>query len=204
VTAAEDAARLLESLGHIVEESHPAALDDLEVTHHFLLVFSVSTAHLMEMVGGIVGTAIAAGDVEPLNWMIAEAGRGISATQYLATLDWLSAYTRRVAQWWHDDGFDLLLTPTLPEPPPLLGSFKTEPGMEFAAGIRAGALCTFTAPFNITGQPAISLPLYWSGEGLPIGVQLAGPYGREDQLLRIASQLEGARPWAGRRPSVHA
>jgi len=202
--AAEDAARLLESLGHVVEQSHPAALDDPEVTHHFGVVFSVSTAHLLEVIGEFVGAEISAGDVEPLNWVMAEVGRGISATQYLATIDWLHAYTRRVAQWWHDDGFDLLLTPTLPEPPPFLGSFKTEPGMEFAAGIRAGALCTFTAPFNITGQPAISLPLHWSAEGLPIGVQLAAPYGREEWLLGIASQLEGARPWAGRRPPVHA
>ncbi len=204
VAAAASAARLLESLGHVVEESHPAALDEQEVTHHFGAVFAVSTAHVLDLVGELAGATIAAGDVEPLNWMMAEIGRGISATQYLTTVDWLHGYTRRAAQWWHDDGFDLLLTPTLPEPPPLLGSFRADPGLEFAAGIRAGAFCTFTAPFNITGQPAISLPLHWSDNGLPTGVQLVAAYGREDILLQIASQLEGAQPWAGRRPPVHA
>ena len=63
---------------------------------------------------------------------------------------------------------------------------------------------TYTSPFNITGQPAISLPLHWNGDGLPIGIQLAAAYGREDVLFRVAAQLEEARPWANRRPKVHA
>ena len=63
---------------------------------------------------------------------------------------------------------------------------------------------TFTSPFNVTGQPAISLPLHWNADGLPIGVQLAAAYGREDVLIRVAAQLEQARPWAARRPRVHA
>jgi len=63
---------------------------------------------------------------------------------------------------------------------------------------------TFTAPFNVTGQPAISLPLHWTAEGLPIGVQLVAAHGREDVLVRIAAQIEVARPWTGRRPSICA
>ena len=66
------------------------------------------------------------------------------------------------------------------------------------------AFVTFTSPFNMTGQPAISLPLHWNGAGLPIGIQLVAAYGREDLLIQIASQLEQARPWADRRPPVHA
>lgn len=72
------------------------------------------------------------------------------------------------------------------------------------ARAQSRAACFFTRPFNITGQPAISLPLHWTPEGLPVGVQLVAPMGREDLLIRVASQLEQARPWIGRRPPVHA
>ena len=105
--------------------------------------------------------------------------------------------------WWAG-GFDLLLTPTLPEPPPPLGSFVPSAADPITAGLRAARFAAFTCRFNLTGQPAISLPLGRSATGLPIGVQLAAAYGREDVLVRIASQLEAARPWADRRPAVHA
>src|SRR5262249_4041196 len=109
----------------------------------------------------------------------------------------------RITQWW-EDGFDLLLTPTLAEPPPPLGQFVATSDDPLAAARRAERIIPFTPAFNITGQPAISLPLYWNTEGLPIGVQLVAAYGREDLLIRIASQLEQARPWADRFPPVHA
>ena len=128
-------------------------------------------------------------------------GRACSATHYLRTVDWLFGYTRRVAAWWAG-GYDLLLTPTLPEPPWTLGGFHGVEAM--MAGLRAQSICAFTGPFNMTGQPAISLPLAWNAAGLPIGVQLVAAYGREDVLLRIAAQLEAARPWADRRPPISA
>jgi amidase len=115
----------------------------------------------------------------------------------------LQADTRRIAQWW-EDGFDLLLTPTLAEPPPLLGQFVSTPDQPLAGARRAEQLIPFTPVFNITGQPAISLPLHWNAGGLPIGVHLVAAYGREDLLIRVASQLEQAHPWANRFPPVYA
>jgi len=96
-----------------------------------------------------------------------------------------------------------LLTSTLGEPPPRLGELRSPPDNPLGTD-RVLALIPFTPQFNITGQPAISLPLYWNADGLPIGVQLVAAYGREDLLFRIAAQLEEARPWRGRKPPVHA
>jgi len=98
----------------------------------------------------VIGTPLGEADVEPFNWALAEMGRACSALQYLRTVDWLFGYTRRVAQWWAD-GFDLLLTPTLPEPAWTLGGFHGVDVM--MAGFRAQTLCAFTGPFNMTGQP---------------------------------------------------
>jgi len=109
-----------------------------------------------------------------------------------------------MAAWWAGDGFDLLLTPTLIELPPLLGSFDATPGDPIHGFSRGASFVAFTLPFNVTGQPAISLPLHWSASGLPVGVQLVAAYGREDVLVRIAAQLEDARPWRDRRPPIHA
>ena len=112
----------------------------------------------------------------------------------------MHAWTRRVASWWDDDGFDLLLTPTFAEPPPVLGDL-TDPENGVA---RSLPFAIFTAPFNVTGQPAMSVPLYVAASGLPIGVQMvAAPY-REDVLIRLAAQLEHAQPWADIRPPLHA
>jgi len=105
---------------------------------------------------------------------------------------------------WYEGGFDLLLTPTIAEPPPLLGQFDSPVDNPLHGLLRAAEIVPFTPAFNVTGQPAISLPLHWSGQGLPIGVQLVARYGREDVLLRVAAQLEEAVPWAARRPPVGA
>ena len=140
-------------------------------------------------------------DLEPGNAFMAEAGKQISGADYVAAVEDMQAWSRRVAAWWNDH--DLLVLPTSPEPPAPLGRFaptNTDP----TTGPRMSELVTFTVPFDITGQPAISLPLSWNRDDLPIGVQLVAAYGREDVLLRVAAQLENAQPWADRRPANHA
>ena len=113
----------------------------------------------------------------------------------------MQAWTRRVAPWWVDH--DVLVVPTSPELPVPLGYVApTNPDPE--VGARMGRLVEFCSPFDVTGQPAMSLPLHWTDDGLPIGVQLVAAYGREDVLLRLGAQLEEARPWNDRRPPVHA
>ncbi len=203
VAAAEDVARQLDSLGHVVERTHPQALENPELTRAFATLITCATARALEAWSEKTGRAIGAGDVEGGTWAVAEMGRQLSGRDYLHALECAHQQTRAVAQWWAD-GFDLLLTPTEAEPPPLLGSFASSPDNPLAGFYRAAPFSTFTSPFNVTGQPAISLPLYWNDAGLPIGVQLVAAYGREDLLIRVAAQLEQARPWAQRRPAVCA
>lgn len=204
VAAVTDVARLLESLGHHVEESYPAALDHShERFSHIWTLVASSIAAALGHWEQKTGKPIRQADVELHNWAIAEIGRRRTAVQYIDAVEWLQADTRRIARWW-EEGFALLLTPTIAEPPPPLGQFASTPDDPLAAARRTETVIPFTPPFNVTGQPAISLPLYWNADGLPIGVQLVAAYGREDLLLRVASQLEQARPWAGRWPAVHA
>jgi amidase len=120
-----------------------------------------------------------------------------------ADFEWLHGWRRRVVWWW-SAGFDLLLTPTAWEPPATLESMMAVGGKfaELFAKVERHAF--FTRPFNLTNQPAISLPLHWTPEGLPVGLQLVAAFGREDLLIRVASQIEQAQPWVGRRPPVHA
>jgi amidase len=202
VAAAEATARLLESLGHTVEVSHPAALDELDFTASFITMWSAGNAWALDYWSGKVGKIATVADVEPLTWALVEMGRSFSAPQFLTAREWLQAYSRRMASWWA--GHDLLLTPTIAEPPPVLGSFDSPADNPMAGLFRAAGLVPFTPPFNVTGQPGISLPLHWNGDGLPIGVQLVAAYGREDLLIRVAAQLERAQPWADRVPPIHA
>ena len=102
-------------------------------------------------------------------------------------------FSRALAQWWHG-GFDLLLTPTLARIPFAVGSFTNDPSDPMKPSRLASEWVRFTAQFNMSGQPAISLPLGRTATGLPVGVQLVAAYGREDVLLRVAAQLETAAP----------
>jgi amidase len=204
VAAAEGAAALLEELGHSVEVSHPSEMDDPELISTFLVNWTAGVDWNLKYWSGVIGRELGPDDVEPCTWALAEQGRTHSAGDLLRATEKAQRASRGIASWWADDGFDLLLTPTCAEPPPRLGEFDAPPDNPAAPLLRAIPFGTFTAGFNTTGQPAISLPLHVSTDGLPIGVHLVAAYGREDLLLRVAAQVEQARPWADRTPPVHA
>jgi len=197
--AVESTAAVLAELGHDVDAATIPALDG-SYNRAFVAVLSTAVARDVDRWSARLGRDIIA-ELEPMNQFFAASGRTVSAVEYVAAMEELQAWTRRVAAWWVDH--DVLVVPTSPEPPVPLGVLaptNLEPGV----ADKMGRLASFTAPFDVTGQPAISLPLHWNDDGLPIGVQLVAAYGREDVLLRVAAQLEGARPWADRRAAVHA
>jgi amidase len=194
------AARLLESLGHHVEESAPAAMFEEEILRHFNAIIAADVEATMQAFEMLLGRPIGEDEIEPRNVAYRRAGRELGAVAYLDSRAWFGMWARRMADWWN--GHDLLLTPTLGAPPPQLGWF-TAAGPE-QEGSRIASFIPYTAQFNLTGQPAISLPLHWTPGGLPVGVQLVAAYGREDMLIRVASQLEQAAPWSERHPPVHA
>ena len=205
VAAGDDAARLLESLGHTVARAAPAALNEPELMGTFMTIVTTWVARDLEEIARRAGRAVGPDDVEPLTWEYAEMGRTHTAAHYVDALDTMHSWSRRVVGWWHgNDAYDLLLTPTMAEPPPVLGDLVPPADNPLEGALRATPFAAYTAPFNVTGQPAMSLPMYWSSAGLPIGVQLVAASGREDLLIRVAAQLEAARPWAERRPPIHA
>lgn len=198
VAAAERTAALLSELGHRIEPVRLAELD-APVMGPWI---GPAIARDLDRHAELVGEPIGPDDVEPLNWLMAEQGRAMSAAEYVKQSEAAWLWARSLSAHWGRD-FDVLLTPTAAAPPPRLGELgPLAPLPELLA--RLGAYTVFTMPFDVTGQPAISLPLDWNAEGLPIGIQLTAAYGREDVLIRLASQLEEARPWADRRPGVHA
>ncbi|MCP2342587.1 amidase [Actinomadura rupiterrae] len=196
-TAARDTGRLLESLGHRVEHGFPAALADRAPGSAAGLLRTVSMGAVAARLAESLRRPVTADDMEPINWALARQAREVTAVDYARALEGRTLLRRAIHRWWAD-GFDLLLTPTTGEPPSPLGAFS---GSDLrAVGMRSRRAVAFTQPFNISGQPAISLPLHRTADGLPIGVQLVAAYGREDVLLRVAHQLEQARPWAGLTP----
>jgi amidase len=202
VGVVEGAGKLLESLGHAVEASFPAALLDRDPMVGMGGWVAAGVARDLDRWSAATGDPIGPDDVEPSNWAMAERARSLTAVEVIAQSEEMWAWSRRVAAWWAD-GFDVLVMPTMPSPAFLLGTASPDRPPEQAMPI-VGRAASLTSAWNITGQPAISLPLGMSDGGLPIGVQVIAAYGREDVLLRVAAQLEQAAPWAARRPGVHA
>ena len=204
----ESVAGVLAGLGHRVDEMRPGPWADTaasaEFTGHFVNALSVWTAAGVADLSARAGIDIGADGTEAGTWSLVELGRMLSGVQFQHALDGLAAHTRLMATWWDDAGIDVLVTPTIPELPWTLGQFAPTPDNPLAGVARAAAIVPFCAPFNVTGQPAVSLPLGWSDQGLPIGVQVVARHGAEDVLIRLAAQLEVAMPWASRHPGVFA
>jgi amidase len=195
--AVGDAAELLASLGHEVEEiAAPwAGQSLLEV---FTLVFGAPIAMGLFFGAQVTGREPAEDMVEPLSWTIWQGIRERNALDYLLARTQLGAFSRSIVAVWSD--YDVVVTPALAERPVRIGeidSCSDEPWEDFR---RSGQFTPYTAIFNVTGQPAVSLPLFHGEDGLPLGVQLAGKPAGEGELLALAAQLEAARPWAQRRP----
>ena len=200
VAAAESAASLCERLGHHVEPAQ-LGIDGDEFTTHFINVWAAGNAWIMSDWEERIGRAATEEDVEPLTWALVGVGRALNAAQYLTAHQGLQRAARQMASVFTD--LDVLLTPTLGEPPVDLGSFDSSVDNPLAGLFRAASFVPFTPPFNASGQPAVSLPLHWNDAGLPIGVQFAGRYGDEETLISLSAQLEEAQPWADRRPPAH-
>lgn len=196
--ALEDAARLCVELGHEVVEATPA----LNMQAAMQASGTISVTSLAERVAlreAQLGRAVTANDLEPVNMEMLSWGRQISAVDYMGAQQVLRQTARDVARFMVD--FDLILSPAMTWAPPLLGVVDMDlPLKEF--GPVATRSSVFTSLYNITGQPAMSVPLYWSSEGLPVGVMFAGRFGAERTLLGLAGQLEQARPWFDRLPPV--
>ena len=192
--------RLLESLGHSVELAHPSALGEPEFQFHALVLIAAAVAAALGEWSAALGREVAPEEFEPLNTLFTAMGRATTAPDYLKSMLWIEGYRRRMISFWSDQGFDLLCTPVLAQPTARLGELSDPVSGE----IKVLETLRFTGQFNASGQPAASLPLHWASDGMPVGVQLVADYGREDLLIRVASQLEQARPWADRHPPAPA
>ena len=197
--AAQDAAKLCADLGHDVSEAAPT-IDGGRFSEAFMTVWSVGTSLSMERNAIRTGRAPTSADFEALTWALAEQGRAVTGPSYLLAVTHLQRMARQIARFFVD--YDVWLTPTLAEPPLPLGSFDSQPGNPLYGLQRATAFVPFTPICNATGQPAMSVPLYWNAEGLPVGTHFVGRFGDEATLFRLAAQLEAARPWAARRPKI--
>lgn len=202
-TAAVDgAASLLRELGHDVEDRSLPIRDTAGYFSNFVTVWCVAAAATLSAAESAAGRRATPDDVEPLTWALASLGRGRSAVEYLDALRTLHRVSREVAAFFAD--YDVLVTPTLARPPVVLGELDCPPEEPLRGFVKSGDYAAFTALFNVTGQPAMSVPLHFTAAGLPVGVQFVAGFGGESTLFGLAGQLERARPWVGRIPPIAA
>jgi amidase len=199
-SAVRDAATALEQLGHATERARPDALCDPTFEDHFLVLVTTAVVADLAAWSEALGRTVEVAELEPANQIFAALGAGHDGAAYLRAVLWCETWRRHMASFFAPGGYDLLVTPVLAYPPARIGELTDpEHGLE-----RVLATLQYTAQFNVSGQPAVSLPLHWSADGLPVGVQLVAAYGREDLLLSVAARLEEAHPWSARIPPVHA
>ena len=200
VGAANETAKLLESLGHIVEEVELPFVDYGMFQQAFTAVWASSATALLDSLNFMTGKELRQQDFEPLTWGLYEAGKRVTGGEYQMCMTMLQIVGRGFGHF--HETYDVLLTPTLGQPVAKVGQFPTnESDVEKAFEPLLDYL-PFTPLFNGTGQPSISLPLHQSPSGLPIGMMFTAAMGRDDTLLRLAGQLEKACPWADRKPPI--
>jgi amidase len=194
--AARDAGALLAGLGHEVQEVQPpwqaAGLLD-----RFTAVFGPAVCSQIAVMAALAGREPLPDDMEPLSWALWQVSKGIDAVEAAVVRSALESFARKITTW--AQPYDALLTPALAQPPVTIGELDPcgpDPLQTFR---RSGHFTPYTAVSNVTGSPAISLPLYTRHDGLPLAVQLIGRPAQEGALLALAAQLERAQPWAGRR-----
>lgn len=198
--AARAAARLCESLGHVVEEAAPK-LDAARLGWASFAIMGPSVAADIADRSKLLGVTRGPDLLEPITLSFAEYGKTFSAMDYARANDVFQAAAVTVGRFM--ERYDLILSPTLAAPPLQLGQINLSPDCGFEEwGQRVSAFSPFCQIANWTGQPAMSVPLAMSGQGLPIGVMFMGRYGEEAVLFRLAGQLERAAPWADRRPTL--
>ena len=201
VDAVESTAKLLEDLGHRVEADAPD-YDDPPFRVAFTTVWFSNLAANIATLSAALGRDASADCFEPFTWALGQRGATLSGADYVQAIGELQSLSRKIARFFRQ--YDVWMTPTLAAAPPELGFLH--PGPKEADlrpyGKRVREFVPFTQIANATGQPAVSLPLHWSADGLPIGVQFAAAFGDEATLFRLASQLEDARPWRQRRPPI--
>lgn len=201
VAAVEDAARLLEDLGHEVVEA-PLQIDFGVLGPATGVIVSANLRAAVDERLQALGRELAEGDLEPITRSIYDAGGKHTAADYARAVRTIHAAGRTVAG--HLEQHDLILSPTMATPPLPLGAISLSNPDRAAYGRDILATVGFTQLFNASGNPAASIPLCWNDAGLPIGVQLAARFGDEATLFRVGAQLEEARPWFERRPPMRA
>ena len=205
VAAVQDVANLLDKLGHHVEEAAPE-IDFEMYAGAFQVIWCSGTASMVESISRQMGCPPNPDHYEGLTWWVYHKGKDLPAWKYLAAVGYMQNIGRQVARFFAN--YDVWLTPTLGEPPPQHGILHPKPTDASPSYEKIWERVTQFTPFtplaNATGQPAMSVPLFWNKDGLPVGLHFMGRFGDEATLFRLAAQLEQARPWAQKRPPVSA
>lgn len=199
LAAVRDAAALCESLGHIVEEvTLPGNFQMMAQAVNTIV--STSVVYTLEREADRRGSPIKEDEVEALTWLIYQEGKKATALAYATAVQTVHAFGRTLSEVF--SRYDVVMLATLAKLPVPLGTLDTNARDLSTYGEKLYSFMPNTQPFNVSGQPAMTVPLYWSEEGLPVGVQFAGRAGDEATLFRLAGQLEETRPWKHRRPEL--